>query len=432
MQAVFESTSPGIVAAEKARYDFFRMAVSFSITHGCTVTLLVYATSLLHEHAGLMGNGALYVTTFISALFLATPTVQAIGLRGGLLAGVGLYAAYALFFFLSLLSGSKGPVGVQISLFLLGSVLGGLGAGVMWTAQGGYMTHTAAQITSLTGTPRSEVTTALATNFAVIYLVSEMITRLGYSALQYMGMGVEAICLLYTIVSALSTVLLLTVSAADGSEKDEKRSDPTVKLLDVVKLWPDPKLWLLAPGNITFGFSSAFINGIFISRHVTPTLGEDSVGLLSAAIVLSAAVASPVFGYMGNRWGRGCVVFIGATAFLVIPLLVGGSGDWGFGLVLFFVLQGIGRAVYESTNRAIFSDFFQDAPEGAFANVTLQASISPAVCFFLSDKLQETTIFAMIIVSAVLTMVGYPLACLMQGGAETRPLLRPGASQATA
>mmetsp|Transcript_50401 Transcript_50401/g.88652 ORF Transcript_50401/g.88652 Transcript_50401/m.88652 type:complete len:434 (-) Transcript_50401:96-1397(-) len=426
MHSVDESISPGTSAANKARNDFLRMAVSFSITHGCAVTMLAYATTLLSEHAGLVGNGVLYVSTFISSLFFAAPAIQTIGYHKGLLMGLGFYSLYVLSFFLSLFA----PTGVQVALFSLGSFVGGLGAGVMWTSQGGYMTYTAGFIASWTSEPRSEITTMLASQFATVYLVGEMIAKLGFSGLQYCGLHDQFICLLLLVMCVLSTMTLLTVAAPDTPEQDETKSDPMAKLWAVMKLWPDPKLWLLAPGNVTFGFSSAFINGIFVSRYVVPALGEGSVGLLSATTVLSASLAVPAFGYLGTRFGRGLVVFIGAISFLLISLFVSSkmANTWKIQLVLFYLLQGVGRAVYESTNRAIFSDFFQGAPDGAFANVVIQASISPAICFFLSDTLQESAILMMSSVSAVLIMVGYPLAILIRGGAETLPLLGPGTS----
>jgi hypothetical protein len=42
----------------------------------------------------------------------------------------------------------------------------------------------------------------------------------------------------------------------------------------------------------------------------------------------------------------------------------------GWGLAYLYVLQGIGRLVFESTNKAVFADFFPKDEVSAFANLT--------------------------------------------------------------
>lgn len=53
-----------------------------------------------------------------------------------------------------------------------------------------------------------------------------------------------------------------------------------------------------------------------------------------------------------------------------------------------YVLQGVGRAVYESTGKGVFADFFPGDAAGAFANNMLQNATAFALCFFLSDHLK--------------------------------------------
>jgi len=53
-------------------------------------------------------------------------------------------------------------------------------------------------------------------------------------------------------------------------------------------------------------------------------------------------------------------------------------------MVVFYVLQGLGRGVYESTNKAIFADFFPgDKSVGAFANCILQNTGSSTIGFVM-------------------------------------------------
>merc|ERR1712118_176791 len=112
------------------------------------------------------------------------------------------------------------------------------------------------------------------------------------------------------------------------------------------------------------------------------------------------------FASMSVKVGKGPVVLVGALCFMLIPVLVlvGGSGvhDWGYGLVVFYILQGLGRAVYESTNKAVFADFFPENAPGAFADCIMQSSVSMAICFFLSQTLSGDALATLILVSGVL------------------------------
>merc|ERR1712224_848905 len=59
-------------------------------------------------------------------------------------------------------------------------------------------------------------------------------------------------------------------------------------------------------------------------------------------------------------------------------------GGWGAGIVIFYIFQGLGRGVYESTNKGIFADFFPgEQSVGAFANCILQNTFASTVTFLI-------------------------------------------------
>merc|ERR1719420_1360242 len=84
------------------------------------------------------------------------------------------------------------------------------------------------------------------------------------------------------------------------------------------------------------------------------------------------------------------IVVIGSLCFIAIGLLSlvtapdgRGPGGWGWGIMVFYVLQGLGRGVYESTNKGIFADFFGKGPEAlaAFSNVMVQQTVAATIGF---------------------------------------------------
>merc|ERR1712217_637356 len=82
-------------------------------------------------------------------------------------------------------------------------------------------------------------------------------------------------------------------------------------------------------------------------------------------------------------FGSLCFILIGALSFVTAPH-GRGPGGWGWGIMIFYILQGLGRGVYESTNKGIFGDVFPGAQGlGAFANCMMQNTLSSTIGFIL-------------------------------------------------
>lgn len=334
---------------------------------------------------------------------------------------------------------------LQRTLFLAGSVAGGLAAGVLWTAQGKYFSCTATALAAaaskvdevgptdgvVQGNPtstREEASSRLAGSFASAYLFLEVGSRAAFSAMQNFGLQVSWIAVLYCAVAVFALLLMFGIDdfpSADeqSDERDivEDQMAPTSKLFAAISLWGDPVLWLLAPTNITFGFSAAYMNGYINGAFAAPELGKGSIGFLGALTAVVAALLSGSYGSMGaSTSGKGIAVAGGAFSFLCIPLCIlflGCCSSWGWSIVVLYVLQGSGRAVYESTNRALFADFFPGSKaEGAFANCMLQSSAAFATCFFLQASLGGAELGNVVIVFAALTVPGFLLAQQLRAG----------------
>merc|ERR1711871_811505 len=104
-------------------------------------------------------------------------------------------------------------------------------------------------------------------------------------------------------------------------------------------------------------------------------------GLLSLPNTVGWLPASAKKYYMVG--GPLCFALLG-----LLPLVVGYGtiGHWGngWGLIIFYVLQGLGRGVWESTNKAIFLDYFEYDKMGAGSNLIIQNGGASAIAFFVN------------------------------------------------
>lgn len=391
------------------RRNFWCMGFWFALNHATVTTPLVVATTLLGKEMADIGSGCLYLATVISSLMLASPLCSHFGPRGGLLIAMGLCNAYVGCFAVAALL----PAGDAMAwcAFLGGSICGGVAFGVLWTAQGSYFSETATRLAAATGETREAATGSLAGGFAFVYLFLEVLSKLGFSGLQAIHVEPWAIGLIYLGLGLLSAAMTLSILDLRPADQPGAATSPLAKALGAFSLWPNPILWLLAPTNFTFGFCAAFMNGHVNANFAAVELGPEAVAFLAAITCLIGAVLARLFAPLSNCVGKGPVMMLGAACFLGIPLslfVLRCCHGWGWWLIVLYALQGSGRAVFESTNRAIFSDFFEGPEtENAFANCGLQSSLAFAICFFLQTELSGAATACIVATFALLTPVCY-------------------------
>eukprot|EP00929_Paragymnodinium_shiwhaense_P020386 TRINITY_DN13610_c0_g1_i1.p1 TRINITY_DN13610_c0_g1~~TRINITY_DN13610_c0_g1_i1.p1 ORF type:complete len:437 (-),score=85.53 TRINITY_DN13610_c0_g1_i1:532-1842(-) len=419
---------PSLTEKEVER-NFWWFATWFALNHGTVTTPLVVASSLLDEDSAYAGNGLLYVGTCLSSLLLGAPLVGSFGAKNGLLFGMFFYCVYVIGFTLSAVFPQKSPQ--SAATWLIGSGCGGVAAGVLWTAQGSYFATSATLLSEARQEPRETLTASLAGKFAMVYLVLEVASKLFFSFLQTQNVDTWIIGVVFSGLAMLSLGMMLKTKDI-GRQAQPVRVDPLAKLFAAASLWSDPIIWLLSPTNFVFGFCAAFMNGYVNANFTSKELGADVVTAFAAVTALTAAAFAGVFGWLGSRIGKGPVLVIGHLCFMAIPIILfvgvsclgkeGCRSGWGDWLIVLYLLQGIGRAVYESTNRAAFSDFFTGAAtEGAFANCMLQSSLSFAASFFMQVALKRGTALEWIVIGlAAAIFITFPLAVTLKKAAQKR------------
>ena len=124
----------------------------------------------------------------------------------------------------------------------------------------------------------------------------------------------------------------------------------------------DMKVLLMLPTQAAFGFSAAMMNAWVNGFLVTKFLGSKYTGSLSALTTVVAWLASQLaswyssHGKTGFFRGKPVAMLFGDGAFITLGLVVMLSScdtlrSWPVVIAL-FVLQGLGRGIFESTNKA--------------------------------------------------------------------------------
>jgi len=414
--------------AKSVLLNFILLSILFSANHGAVVSCLSAATARLGGDLGSWQSSALYLSYTITSLIGATFVVKKFGARNSMMAGMLIYCLYVGCFVIATttVSTSVAPsssdndenifgyeeytitTGGKAAVFI-GAILGGIGGGVIWTAQGSYFVRASEEYAAAKQQEQqhegdeldftlTDASNILGGIFAAIYLLEEVILRLLSSFVIEVGnWGWHSIYIAYTIVAVSSAAGMLTVTnypfTAEEIRKNEITS-PFQKATATIRLLiNDPKMKYMVPLNAMFGLTAAFVTS-FVSGEVLRIALNDvksiHVGFLTAITSAVAALCSLIFGLLGKKIGvsNGSILLIGCTAsflvafvFLVRPKLE----KWTTGLlVVVYCLQGIGRATFESTLKSEFAILFSNEKEGAFGNISFQFGIVSMIGFLLT------------------------------------------------
>eukprot|EP00931_Biecheleriopsis_adriatica_P018458 TRINITY_DN12937_c0_g1_i2.p1 TRINITY_DN12937_c0_g1~~TRINITY_DN12937_c0_g1_i2.p1 ORF type:complete len:600 (-),score=111.80 TRINITY_DN12937_c0_g1_i2:83-1687(-) len=290
-----------------------------------------------------------------------------------------------------------------------------------------------------------EGTTAeLAGHFAAVLLMMDVVVKvlsglLQGSLLQWQivpwqdsPFGQETVLYVFAVLSCFSVMTASAVLVEPGSQQGQQPLLPRSEQLSVrpcealraaVELWPSRQVWCLSFTNLSFGLCAGYMNGVVNGEFLahSSVFGEASIGSLMAFTSLLAAGSAVPLGILSQRTGKGFVLAIGSCALATIPVAVSfgkpseSNNFWGFWLVALYALQGVGRSVYEGTNRAVFADAFpSEKSTGAFANCMMQSGSAFFMSFmmqaFLPERTRDTALAAAVLVLALLTVPGYLLA----------------------
>jgi MFS family permease len=417
------------------RREFLIMSVAFGLNHATVTTPIIYASSVLTNSAGQGSNAMLYIATLIVSLLFSNPLFSLLGSKKGLSISMVLYAVYVFLFAFAanecMERDAKGKCvtgsGTQLPAAVVGAMIGGCGAGLLWTCQGAVFASSAQRLAEVELKDRAETTAELAGTFGVIFLGFEAGVRALTTLLHvYAKMNYSIVFYLYSALALASAVAFMASATELQNGANAPKADFCTKILAAVKMWRDPKMWLLQSTNITFGFAAAWLGGYVGENILSQALSSGFIGFAGAMLSALAAVLSRVLGRVSQKTGKGPILLLGAACFALLGALskCGDPARWHWGVLVFYACMGVGRAVYESTNKAIFADFFPGPEQGpgVFANVFVFSTGASAAAFLLGALDKTEVELYILLLFAALTFPGFLLASAVAKRAEAREL----------
>ena len=405
-------------------YDFIRMTLLFSINHGCAVACLSFVVAELGTSVGNASSGSLYLGFMVTALFFSANLVTRVGAKQALFVGASLYSVYIL----SLAIAASTTGNVALIICIVGGIVGGSAAGILLTASGTYFSLSARDYTLITGCSIEQSTTKLSSYMAAILLASEVVLKLLASlivSITNTWVVMVIVLLVLSTVSALGIMLTVitpnpsnaSVVASSTAVLNENDSDGGFckKKFDgakqVIQGWYNDPRFLLAGGiNVTFGFTSAYMNSYINGTVVKNKFGDGAIGAMAAITpAISGLTTVPIAWYSLKKdakspfvWAASVSAFFIAFFGLILPIETLSSLTI---LCLIYSFEGVLRCIFEGINKAIFADFFQKQPEVAFATIIVQSGGTSALAFILmSAGIQEGVIGGMALFCAVATV----------------------------
>lgn len=401
--------------------NFYAMSISFAISHGCVVACIAYASTMLGSHLGSVTNGILYIGFTVSAFLMSKPIVNMIGSHTSLILGTIGYCIYVAGFLIAILGYDIfADIGWTISTIT--SVIGGIAGGLLWTAQGRYFAKHCKLFSETTSINIETVSADFAGLFASVFLWMELMTKV-LPSVTYLAFGENGpfiIILFYAIISFGNCFLMGTLDdLGDTGTWVANYISISRDAGDAARLvYNEPRLSYLLPFQVAFGFASSFVPYYIFGTVVSGSvhLGPAYVGLFSALIDISGALISTPAAKFANKYNKLLVIIIGGCCFVVMGFSFLVLSDDALGHFIYIVpvliLYGVGRGIWENTNRAVISDFFNDEPDkctSAFSATSFFNGYAASMAYFSFPYVTRQGMAYTITISALFSILCYQM-----------------------
>merc|ERR1711968_201022 len=201
--------------------------------------------------------------------------------------------------------------------------------------------------------------------FATCYLGLEVGCKI-LAALLRQALGVGTMLFFLSVVAGVSFVGMLFVYPLKENDKITQKTLSYYKVREGVQLLTkDPKMLLMLPTQMAFGFMAAFLN-TYVAGAVKDKYDSGVVLYMSALIAGTATVFSSGSTFFQTHTGlKWPMMLLGATCFALEALaflLVDNTDIVGalWSVALVYIAHGIGRGAFESTNKGVIAEFFPE------------------------------------------------------------------------
>ncbi|XP_027731954.1 protein unc-93 homolog A-like, partial [Vombatus ursinus] len=226
--------------------------------------------------------------------------------------------------------------------------------------------------------------------------------------------------LVYTLLgiytgSSVLAVLLIAVfldQLPNESEENEKEKKVPIwtRFLATFQHLRDKRQCLLIPLTMYSGFEQAFISGDYTKSYVTCALGIHNVGFVMICFSGATSLCSLIFGKLSQYTGRKVLYAIGTTiqgSCMIFLLLWKPHPSQRIIFFLLAAFWGMGDAVFQTQNNALYGVLFVKNKEAAFANYRLWESLGYVFAFGYSTFLCVYVKLYIVLSVLTLSMVLY-------------------------
>ncbi|XP_006755239.1 PREDICTED: protein unc-93 homolog A, partial [Myotis davidii] len=358
----------------------------------------------------------LYCAVLLSSMLLPPLLIRTLGCKWTIVLSMGGYVAFSL-----------GNFYASWYTLIPTSILLGLGAAPLWSAQCTYLTIAGNAHAAKAGKVGLDVVNHYFGIFFLIFqssgvwgnLISSLVfgqmpTQGAITEEQLLSCGANDCLmatapgnstqrptqeLIYTLlgiytgsgVLAILLVALFLDPIREAPDKSEGETPSVLStLLSTFKLFRDKRLRLLMLLPMYSGFEQAFLAGDYTRSYTTCALGIHFVGYVMICFSATNALCSELYGKLAQYTGRAPLYALGAATHLscIIALLLWRPHPDQ--LPVFFVfsgLWGVADAVWQTQNNVLFGALFAEHKEAAFAHYRLWEAMGFVVAFGYSTFL---------------------------------------------
>ncbi|XP_045632168.1 protein unc-93 homolog A isoform X4 [Ursus americanus] len=290
------------------------------------------------EGLGVTALSTLYGGVLLSSMFLPPLLIKKFGCKWTIVISMCCYVAFSL-----------GNFYASWYTLIPTSILLGLGAAPLWSAQCTYLTIMGNTQAEKVGKVGRDVVNRYFGIFFLIFQSSgvwgNLISSLVFGQTPTQGSGVLAVLLV--------AVFLEPIKDAQQKSEGEKELPFWSTLLSTFRLLRDRRLRLLVLLPMYSGFEQAFLAGDYTRSYTTCALGIQFVGYAMICFSATNSLCSVLYGRLSQHTGRIALYALGAVTHLscIIALLLWKPHPHQ--LAVFFVfsgLWGVADAVWQTQN----------------------------------------------------------------------------------
>lgn len=255
----------------------------------------------------------------------------------------------------------------EAALLYSASVLIGIGAAILWCAQGGYITRLSQIHEKLNQLGEGSSLGSFNGMFWSFFQASQILGSALVALLHWQCIEEFAICTILTAISLSGCLLFVWLQNPDEIVADDvKPVTVPVKLSDSLYQWADGKLVFLFPLFMLSGLTTAFMFGDFPPLIVDPTRKFAVLTILG----VSDLFFSYLLGRLSDSVGRFRILLIGFCAFgcvFLFTMLHAELEDYWFFILA--VIMGLGDASLNTQIWSIIGSVWCNNSENAMASI---------------------------------------------------------------